>query len=308
MRLINNEAPIVTVMCFTYNQKLFVKQCIESILMQKTTFAYEVLVHDDASSDGTKNIIEEYAIKYPRIIKPVFEVENLYSKGSFWRVFDRVIPLISGKYISFCEGDDYWIDSQKLQRQYEFMEGNQEYMLCFHSIKEVYEGRHHLDKQRTVVENREYSGIEWYKTRPAQTASYFFKGEIFESELYKMVSQGCNFLATDIPLLLICAKYGKLRGMSDLMSVYRHNEDGWTSKKRNKPDILKVINSQLEYKIFGKEFEKVSLYFYQRDCISAFLGSIKRLTPDFVFLKMSLNISLKGTLKAFYKVLQHKYD
>ena len=125
-----NEPLMVTILCLVYNHESYIRQCLEGFVMQKTNFRFEAIVHDDASTDGTAAIIREYAEKYPDIIKPIFETENQYSKGdgSLGRI---MTAHTHGKYVAICEGDDYWIDPLKLQRQVDFLEGNPEYVLTY---------------------------------------------------------------------------------------------------------------------------------------------------------------------------------
>jgi len=107
---------------------------MKGFLMQKTTFAFEILIHDDASTDGTQEIIREYEAKYPDIIKPIYQTENQYSKGINISISYN-LPRTKGKYIAFCEGDDYWTDKDKLQKQVDFLENHSEYSLCSHRFK-----------------------------------------------------------------------------------------------------------------------------------------------------------------------------
>ncbi|MCI5779181.1 MAG: glycosyltransferase [Lentisphaeria bacterium] len=124
-----NTTPMVSVCCITYNHEPYIRDCLEGFLMQKTDFPFEVLIHDDASTDRTADIIREYEAKYPDIIKPIYQTENQYSKGvKVSMVYNY--PRAQGKYIALCEGDDYWIDPNKLQRQYDFMETHPEYSVC----------------------------------------------------------------------------------------------------------------------------------------------------------------------------------
>ena len=121
---------MVTIRCITYNHEPYIRQCLEGFVMQKTNFRFEAIVHDDASTDGTAAIICEYAQKYPEIIKPIIETENQYSKhdGTIGRIMDAHTH---GKYIAICEGDDYWIDPLKLQRQFDFLEAHSDFsMVC----------------------------------------------------------------------------------------------------------------------------------------------------------------------------------
>lgn len=123
------QPPLVSICCITYNHAPYIRECLEGFLMQKTNFAFEILLYDDASTDMNQDIIREYHSKYPNLIKPILQKENQYSKGvkvgSF--NFDRA----QGKYIALCEGDDYWIDPGKLQKQVDFLENNPECgMVC----------------------------------------------------------------------------------------------------------------------------------------------------------------------------------
>ena len=127
------EQPIVTVWCLAYNQKDFIRDALEGFVMQKTTFPFEVIVHDDASTDGTTAIVQEYARQYPEIIKPVIETENQWQKGGLKYIIHIMNEKYrNGKYIAFCEGDDYWTIPDKLQRQIDFLENHPEYSVCWH--------------------------------------------------------------------------------------------------------------------------------------------------------------------------------
>lgn len=119
----------VSVICNAYNHEPYIRSALEGFVMQKTTFPFEVLIHDDASTDHTADIIREYEKKYPEIIKPIYETENQYSKrdGSLSRIqYSRV----KGKYIAWCEGDDYWTDPLKLQKQYDALEATPQVDIC----------------------------------------------------------------------------------------------------------------------------------------------------------------------------------
>lgn len=126
---------LVSISCITYNHSAYIRQCLDGMLMQQTTFGFEILIHDDCSTDGTDDIIREYASKYPQIIKPLFEEENQYQQGKPIGTAVWNLPRAKGKYIAICEGDDYWTDPLKLQKQVDFMEANPEYVLCCHRYK-----------------------------------------------------------------------------------------------------------------------------------------------------------------------------
>ena len=130
------EIPLVSIRCAVYNHEPFLRQCLDGFVMQQTTFPFEAIVHDDASTDGSASIIREYAEKYPDIIKPIFETENQYSKhdGSILRIMDAAMHPDS-KYIAACEGDDYWTDPHKLQIQVDFLESHPDFVICSHDYR-----------------------------------------------------------------------------------------------------------------------------------------------------------------------------
>lgn len=128
------STPLVSISCITYNHVNFIRDAIEGFLMQETTFPVEILIHDDASTDGTVDIIREYAEKYPHLFKPIYQTENQYSKGvKISSTYN--FPRAQGKYIALCEGDDYWTDPMKLQKQVEFLEENEDYSFSCHRFK-----------------------------------------------------------------------------------------------------------------------------------------------------------------------------
>ena len=123
----------VSIICLAYNHEAYIRDALEGFVSQKTTFPYEVLVHDDASTDGTAGIIREYAERYPDIIRPVYQTENQYSKG-VCIARDILFPMIRGRYVALCEGDDYWTDTLKLQKQVDALEAHPELDICTHRV------------------------------------------------------------------------------------------------------------------------------------------------------------------------------
>lgn len=128
-----SNTPLVSIVCSTYNHASYITQCLEGFLMQKCNFPFEILVHDDSSSDSTPNIIRTYECRYPQIIKPIYQKDNKYSRGEDI-FFKYQCSRAQGKYIAICEGDDYWIDPFKLQKQVEFLEKNPQFSMCYTDI------------------------------------------------------------------------------------------------------------------------------------------------------------------------------
>ncbi len=121
----------VTVSCIAYNHEKYISDAIEGFLMQKTDFLYEVFIHDDASTDRTAEIVRQYEKKNPDKVKGIYQKKNQYSQGASI-IFDILLPMSHGKYIALCEGDDYWKDPCKLQKQVEAMERHPECAICAH--------------------------------------------------------------------------------------------------------------------------------------------------------------------------------
>lgn len=127
----------VSICCITYNHERFIAQTIDGFLMQDTAYPFEVLIHDDASTDRTAEIIRNYEVEYPDIIKPIYQTENQYSKGV--DVFFLNSKRALGKYIAVCEGDDYWTNPLKLQMQVDFMENHEGYSMCCTAFTQSFE-------------------------------------------------------------------------------------------------------------------------------------------------------------------------
>jgi glycosyltransferase involved in cell wall biosynthesis len=125
------DKPLVAIHCLVYNHEPYLRDCLDGFVMQQTNFPFVVIVHDDASTDGSAAIIREYEEKYPDIIKPIYEKENQWRKGTLTKVMNVAIEATGAKYVAMCEGDDYWTDPLKLQKQVDFLENHSEYdMVC----------------------------------------------------------------------------------------------------------------------------------------------------------------------------------
>lgn len=158
----NNNPILVSIHCLVYNHEPYIRQCLEGFIMQKTNFCFEAIVHDDASTDSSAAIIREYAEKYPHIIKPIYETENQYSKkdGSLSRIMNAACK---GKYIAICEGDDYWTDPFKLQKQVDVLENNPEISFVYTAFNTVDDkGKIIKFKRSEDLISRSHSGLIFF--------------------------------------------------------------------------------------------------------------------------------------------------
>lgn len=209
----------VSIICNTYNQESYIGDALESFLMQKTNFPFEILVHDDASTDHTADVIREYEKKYPDIIKPIYQTENQYSQRKKITLTIQYARSV-GKYIAMCEGDDYWTDENKLQKQFDFMEANPDCILCTHAADtvnaetKVVLGRKTLSANKTFFDMKD--AINGFG-RACATNSFFFRREIYEDVPHFFMIAPCG----DYVLPIMGALKGTLAYLPDNMSAYR---------------------------------------------------------------------------------------
>jgi len=223
--------PTVTVWCLTYNQKEFIRDALDGFVMQKTSFPFEVIVHDDASTDGTTDIVNDFAHKFPNIIKPMIETENQWQKGGLKHIISIMNEKhLRGKYIAFCEGDDFWTDPLKLQRQVDFLESHPDYSMCFHSAKKKYETNAMAWIDCENIQDKDYDATDVFVNWTIPTASVLCRKEAMD--FYANLKHSELIQNYDIFIILSCAMVGKLRGMHEQMSVYRIQSEGLTYNKK----------------------------------------------------------------------------
>ena len=249
----------VTVLCTVYNHEKFLKQCLDGIISQETNFKYELIVNDDASSDSSPSILKEYAAKYPEIIRLVLQEENQYSKGK--SICNEILfPKARGKYIAVCEGDDYWSDKTKLQKQYDFMEAHSECVMCVHNtIKHDLMGIK-KDVPFNTWKDKEYlSDYDIFFGWNVHTSSYFIRKEYFT-----FPKQFQKFWFGDY----IRLTYGKVSGaigyLPFIMSVYNYNNKQGVTRQIKDTAVEKKIKRILERAVYLKLLDSYSDYKYTK--------------------------------------------
>lgn len=234
--------PVVSIICDVYNHAAYLRQCLDGFMMQQTSYPYEVLIHDDASTDESQQIIKEYENKYPLIIKPIYQTKNKYSKGiSIWRNYQ--FPRAQGKYIALCEGDDYWIDPLKLQKQVEFLECNPEFGMVYTSSKIYNQSKNKEEECLFGSEYRGYDDLLAYNRISALTAC--INKEAVMKYINEIKPHEKTWLMGDYPMWLWIGYYYKIKFFPDITSVYRVLEES-ASHTRDIDKYEKFILSTID--------------------------------------------------------------
>lgn len=238
------EDIMVSIICLTFNHEKYIKDALEGFINQDVNFKYEVLVHDDASTDKTAQIIREYATKYPDIIKPVYQTENQYSKGVSI-ISSFLLPLANGKYLAFCEGDDYWCDVHKLQKQIDFLESNNDFVVCTHNTEWILVDSYKKGA-KYVFEDKELK-LEDCVMRGSQ--SFHTSSVVVRKETYLSRPDFTKSIKSvgDYPLSIWYALCGRIYYYGRVMSTYRQGTEGsWTKRIGDNREKKQII---IEYAI-----------------------------------------------------------
>lgn len=223
---------LVTIICVTYNHQDYIRDALDSFFRQQVNFKFEVVVHDDASTDGTAAILREYEQKYPDRIKVLYELENQYQKSENFVKFlqEKVLPFIRGKYVIISEGDDYWIDDTKLQRQIEYLEQNVDCTMVTHNAVVLNMRSTKIDILSKYYDDRDFTPEEIIN-RPhgyVATASMVMRREFFElKDFFNEAGVG------DYTRQLFCLTKGKVHYIDRVMSVYRFGHPGSWQESQN---------------------------------------------------------------------------
>lgn len=292
------KEPLLSIVCTTYNHARFIRDALDGFVMQKTNFPFEILINDDASTDGTADIVREYESKYPDLFRCVYQAENQWGKKSPWK--DILFPMVRGKYVALNEGDDYWTDENKIQKQVDFMESHPDFSICFHPVIMHWDDHCESDSIFPSTEERFGKDVltldDLLKSNFIHTNSVMYRWR-FHKDSLDLFPDG--IFPGDWYLHLLHAQVGKIGFLPDVMSVYRRNQGGvWTGAwalpqwfiRGGTPMVRFYLAMQ---KQFGKdckdELEKLSLLTYlhlqkagKDDLIQELLSLY---TPPFDYLK-----------------------
>lgn len=240
----SQNSPSVSICCITYNHEKFISEAIDGFLMQKTTFPFEIIIGEDDSTDNTLNIINKYRNRYPNLIQVITSDSNVGMQKNFERTFKAC----QSRYIALCEGDDYWTDSYKLQKQITFLENNPEYSICCH-MSENYD-----EKSQTVISHfpkiaheTELTIFDLFNANIAHTCTF-----VYRNKNVKIPPFFEKLQLADWPLHMLHAEYAKIKFFPENMAKYRiHSSGVWSSSNR----IKQLDASILALKYMNKYFK-----------------------------------------------------
>lgn len=284
--------PLVSIRCLVYNHEPYLRQCLDGFVMQQTTFPFEVIVHDDASTDGSAAIIREYAEKYPDIIKPIYETENQYRKqdGSLTRAIDEAMHP-SSIYVASCEGDDYWTDPNKLQMQVDIMEADESIGLV-HTAARVFVQQTGAFKDRLWGQPIGSFEDELIANRPVTLTTCYRKELLLN---YRVFSEAVSkkWKMGDYPLWLYISYHSKTAFIDKPTGVYRILKH---SASHN-ADVQKLVDfeiSAFDIRTFFAE------YFHHEHLL-------KRLATNLVYKLQDLSITHDESINYDIASLYKKY-
>jgi glycosyltransferase involved in cell wall biosynthesis len=245
------EKPLVSISLVVFNQEKYLRQAIESCLMQEVNFDYEIIIHDDKSTDNSAKIIKDYANDYPDIIVPILQTENQFSKGTEI-ISNFIIPKAKGKYIAFLEGDDYWIDPQKLQHQIDFMESHLDVALCFTATKKIHASNPDKSKIRRY---KQHHSVVPHKDVILIGGSLLDMGAVVtRKSVFNEIPKWYYYSQMwDNTIPLLSMLHGRVYFLNQIASVYRENTPGSYTQKnvraieKRKAHILKTLHLLEEF-------------------------------------------------------------
>lgn len=304
-----NVLPLVSIHCKTYMHEPYVRQAIEGFLMQETTFKVEILIHDDASTDRTAKIIKEYESKYPDLIKATYQVENQYKKNPKTEKYIKPHPF-TGKYRASCEGDDYWIDPLKLQKQVDILECHPDFVACFTNAKiKREEGsrgrayRYSLKAKSRIFKLDEViaKGGGFYPT-----ASLVYRNGILRD--YALMPKANT--SGDVRRAAYLATKGAFYYLNDVTCVYRMHSGGAYSSIINKEEeFLNDKNNRIRFLSEFNDFTKGKYKYAVKDGVAI----VQLIILQFYFkknvllaLKYLKNISIRDFIRIVYVLFKFR--
>ncbi|PLX87864.1 MAG: glycosyl transferase family 2 [Desulfuromonas sp.] len=291
---VDKENVVVSVSCVSFNHEKYIKDALDGVLAQKTNFAFELLIHDDASTDSTQKIINEYSLKYANIVKPLLQKENIFSKGR--RPSLENFKRANGKYISLCDCDDYWINENKLQKQVDFLDQNEDFVIVGHDSLSIDSNQIVLNSS-TLPERarRDFSGEDMIRLNCwLPTVSWVFRNvvDLNVPEIIH-VRNADNFYTS------IMGFYGKSKFLEGNYSVYRRHEGGVWAKINDDLKLMYHVHTYIMLSMYYLRMKKNKYfrYFLQK----AVSKAIKALSFRLLFKEFFIRVLFLRKVMSIYR-------
>lgn len=276
----------VNILITTYNLEKYIAKCLESVLQQKTSFDYKIIVSDDASTDKTSEILMKYKEEYPKKIELILRDKNVGSLANSIGLYEKC----DTEYFAFLDGDDYWITDDRLQKQVDFLDANSKYVICGGNTRYLYENS--LDRRKTVIPKKylgkKYSIDDFYSQKVpfVHTSSILFRNVVFRNGVpdiyYKVLGtyEECALRGEDFRFLLHL-NYGNMYIMKEGYSIYRIHKGGiWQGSS----EIIRELESVIYYN-FNKKIWKEHSEFFLGLRNRAYIKLMNTLIKDKRFIK-----------------------
>lgn len=299
---------ILSIVCTAYNHEKYIRKTLEGFVKQKTDYKYKVIVHDDASTDKTRDIIDEFVKKYPDLFVAIYQQENQYSKGvDIYKKF--IQPLIDTKYTAICEGDDYWCTEDKLQRQIDYLEKHPNCSMCVHNTSFISEYGVLLNKNiNNLGYSLNFNTSDVITNRYFHTSSYVYRTELAKTFPKEFYMQG----AGDYPLTIYLSLFGEIHYIDKIMSCYRVGSvNSWTQRvmkndekaiEHNNSAIsaLKKMNLYTNFKYNDAFKKQITYYRYQNILLhKSYWKIFTNISLFILFLKKCIPQIFKNKIKGY---------
>lgn len=300
----DTKKPLLTVVCLTYNHESYIKNCLDGFLNQITNFNFEIIVHDDASTDKTANIVKLYEVKYPNLFKNIYQTQNQYNNENINIWLDILFPISQGKYIALCDGDDYWTDKHKLQKQVDFLENNNDFNICYHDVSILNNNlfSHNFINKTNKNITSIYDLAVWGNFMHTSSVVFRKCSVIINSEDKNKV---CDFI-----LYVFILNDKKIKKFDEIMSVYRYGVGIWSissTTKKNKfilDNIYYILNNCEDDTI--KEIMQLRLNSYAFYSLPKYLSKFENSLDRSVSFEINEKIPMSILFKTIRKKLINK--